>query len=686
MSKMIKTSRALGQYLHLPASAKTVYPMGPWGQPFTLNVCGLTTGDNPQYIFGSGANPPDEGALNCVLRTSGSLPYTNKLQVYGAGVSTPLLQSEDAYANGIHHFMPVKLQRDGAWYLELWHCPPLLEDPTDGSAVSVQATYQLAADRTFNAPAGIYLGAAATLAANRMSDQAFARMSRVDGEITKLQFAKYAYGAPLRGDAWYSGETVEEAIANGFEVIGTPTEVDGPDYPYTEWGTYEKFFGPNSYWNSTPVGLTFGTFEIPRDYNPSSPYNEWYGTVSAGAYSTKVCPVYEGDQPMTVYAADPAKGIKDSDSMQFYPSITLPRWNDGVVAAVGSDGHCDIYDTVTGVLANFWVLKKDANGRWTSMQVTFTDTKSDSYGWPNGGQYSMGARSAGVPSSAGSIRSHEVGDGQPMYNHALACSLSSKSLTPVAPGFIAPAGMADNTYYDNRPKDGIGIPLGALLMLPPGSDARPSNAEELKLQNSLLPGGKGARVTDRNTNTPIVFYVENGGPVPVISTAFMARLRPLLRQVTGVDSWINGDGQPMQPENPNLISLRGPYSKINGATGPLPTFNSTTKTVDFPQATASSSVEQNGGSMTGPEWFKPKDGKEYILEAYGAGDAKVRFTVYTTIAATATATAQAHQEFTVLLAPGESYKFTWKTGYWTKFSFAKPFGNAASIGATLKAV
>jgi hypothetical protein len=226
------------------------------------------------------------------------------------------------------------------------------------------------------------------------------------------------------------------------------TTVSGSTAIASSWGTYLKPFSAVSPWNSRPIRPLLEEYVIPK--------SDFYPLVGAGNYSLEVYLAKSSDAPATIYGLTGGRGVWDPDSEVFRESVLIPRWPAGVVPAAGSDGHADIVDPATGIVHSFHKLKNEG-GRWMASQYAWA--RIDGRGWGDPAHYFQGARAAGVPSMGGLIRKHEVNDGDTMYRHALAVSLTFNALA-AKPAYIFPATSADG----NAPttKTGV-IPEGALL-------------------------------------------------------------------------------------------------------------------------------------------------------------------------------------------------------------------------------
>ncbi len=409
-----------------------------------------------------------------------------------------------------------------------------------------------------------------------------------------------------------------------------------------EWGTYQKPFAATSPWNSRPVVPMLGDFVIPKStYSPGVAGGEW----STGVFFAKV-----GDAPMTIAGLPKTKGLWDPDAEDFH-DVTVPRWSSGVVAASASDGHADIVDPVTGIVHSFWQLKK-IDGKWVAAQYAWT--RIDGRGWGDPAHYFQGSRAAGVPTAAGLIRKHEINDGDTMYRHALAMSLTFNALSP-NPTYVFPATSADtNAATTNTGK----IPEGALMMLPSSYDTQKIiNPDLRKIAETLKV--YGAYVVDRNFGTPFFIYVENGAGFDLhkggwnkIVADDLERMRVALRQVVSVQSWVDGNQKPVVLQKTmNLLSMRGPWQLQSGSTAGK--FDTWQQAVVFPSTSVPiTQINYSSRGLHTLAWMPPEVGKTYRLTAHASGDAKLRLQVREP------AGTPLHFD-SAELADGESKTFTW---------------------------
>lgn len=408
------------------------------------------------------------------------------------------------------------------------------------------------------------------------------------------------------------------------------------------WGTYLKPFAANSLWNSRPVAPVLGEFVIPK--------SDYYPKIGEGSYSLGVFLAKPTDGPATVYGLPDSKGVWDPDAETHRDSVTIPRWPPDATPAEGTDGHADIVDPVTGIVHSFYKLKRQ-DGRWIAMQYAWT--RIGGRGWGNPGHYFQGARAAGVASMGGLIRKHEVHDGDTMYRHALAVSLTFNALSP-KPAYVFPATSADTASARNYGA----IPEGSLLMLPDSFDAAKITSPDLRKVVETLKV-YGAYVVDRNVGTPFYIYVENGSGYNLhgagwnsVVAADLDRIRAALRPVVSAGGWIDGNGRPFTPgKDLNLLSMRGPWRIESGSTPGA--YDSWAQAVVFP-GTAARTVLINTSSrgLNPVSWSTPAPGRPYRLTAITTGGAKLRFQLRDT--GTGSIVVDSKE-----LANGETAAFTW---------------------------
>ena len=449
------------------------------------------------------------------------------------------------------------------------------------------------------------------------------------------------------------------------------------------FGTFTKPFKADSPWNIRPVGPVFGPGNVlPAACGPVIGPNAEYGP-----------PVFQAgtnDPSVVVYNQVTQSGIRDLDAAADIPSVTIPHFPATVLPAYGGDGHADIVDAVTGIIHSFWQLKKDANGVWRARSYAWS--RIDGRGWGDPSHFYQGSRAVGIPPMAGIIRSHEVNDGEDMYYHALAMSLSKEGLAGKGgkPTYIYPATHADANSATNHTGT---VPEGALMMLPPDYVMGIQNDKLKKVVETLKT--YGARVVDENDCTPYFIYVETGAEFDLFANATqnsqqqeirneLDKIRQNLRQVVSAYSYTDGNSQPTtadQPGNFNLLSMRGPWGIYQGP-GPAVQFNGQTQTLEFPSSP--NVTEQSNGNGTGVSaslpgegtitWAKPVPGATYRFTVIGTGDASLRFAIFSGKTVIGTAP----------LTNGQSATLVWPASGGYMAIYAKNAANkAGSVRATM---
>jgi hypothetical protein len=382
-----------------------------------------------------------------------------------------------------------------------------------------------------------------------------------------------------------------------------------------DWGTFHHPFQADSPWNSRPVNPEFGSYVIP----PS----KFRPLIGGGDYSLTVFLAKPTDPPMRVRGYPGSRGLWDPDAEEFQDEVTIPHWPADVAAAEGNDGHADIVDLKSGRIHSFHKLRY-RDGVWIASQYAWS--RVNGRGWGDPAHYFQGARAAGVPSSGGLIRKHEINDGQPYYRHALAVSLTMNAMSP-QPSFIYPATSGDG----NAAKTNSGrIPEGALLMLPPSFDTDSLTSPGMRKIAETLKR-YGAYVVDRNYGTPFYIYVENGADFSlrrsVSSTAVdqdLERIRVSLRQMVSAAAWLDGEGKAtVEDRNLNLLSMRGPWRVQSGITPGR--YDTWAQAVVFPQ-TREKTVQVNTSSrlLRPVYWAMPQAGTDYRVTAHATGGASLR--------------------------------------------------------------
>ena len=175
------------------------------------------------------------------------------------------------------------------------------------------------------------------------------------------------------------------------------------------------------------------------------------------------------------------------------------------------------------------------------------------------------------------------------------------------------------------------IPLGGLMMLPASfNSAAIVNPELRKVAETLKT--YGAYVVDRNYDTAYSIYVENGANFSLMKTwdarviADLENIRAALRQVVGVESWLDGDGNKRQtPAQPEILSMRGIWQlPLGGLSAGV--FDSWRQSVVFP-ATAKKISAVNYTSLSKVSWSVPAGGTAMRFLSATTGGATMRLQV-----------------------------------------------------------
>lgn len=444
------------------------------------------------------------------------------------------------------------------------------------------------------------------------------------------------------------------------------------------FGTYHRLFSAQSLWNSRPINPKFGTGTINLTSNPT-----WAPVIAGGAYSTGVFLAKASDPPLTIYPAAGKTGVYDADTFENYPNITIPRWPGDAIPASGGDGHCDIVDEATGIIHSFWILRQ-VNGRWTAVQYGWAPLKGLGFGDP--AHFYTGARAAGVASSGGLIRKHEVNDNKPIFNHALAMSLDYSGLSK-NPTYIYPATAADG---DAATANSGAIPEGGLVMLPPTYNTSTIRSLPLRKVADTLKV-YGAYVVDRNYKTPYVIYVENNSTWKMTNLSWdntlvsdMQKIRAALRLVISADRYVDGNGATLvAPTNVNLLSLRGPSSWYRQSGDAVVKFDTWTQSLVYQGANTKNTTHINQAKLgyNRVSWGSLQGGKTYRFAVKASGGPQLKIVIY----------ANGAQAFNSgFLGAGQSVTFVWPSaaGAYIDISAFKPISavKGGSVGASITVV
>lgn len=225
----IKTSRsAANQYLSIADSASLTLPDSDWEICGALAIDGITSGDNPQYVFSTGAYQAT-GAVNILYQTAGN-GSPNTVQ---ASIGTITLSSPTGKFLSGAKLVWFLQHADGA--LNLRTCLVKSTLPTDGTGVSLEGTATFTG--ALDTPSGIFLGVRADLNSARFSDQSIGRNFILVGQrLTDLDRAKIAYGMEITdlgktplvyvrmsdaGDISDRGSLASTVVPHGSFVAGT---------------------------------------------------------------------------------------------------------------------------------------------------------------------------------------------------------------------------------------------------------------------------------------------------------------------------------------------------------------------------------------------------------------------------------------------------------------------------------
>jgi len=381
-------------------------------------------------------------------------------------------------------------------------------------------------------------------------------------------------------------------------------------------GTYGRLFAADSLWNSRPVEPVLGNDVIPK--------SDYFPNVAEGGWSTGLYLAKPGDPSVVVSGLPGKNGVWDVDAEETH-DVTVAHWPADLVPASEADGHADIVDPVLGVVHSFWQLKK-VDGRWIASLYAWTPLNGR--GWGDPSHYYQGARAAAVPAAAGLMRRHEINDGDAMYRHALAISLTYNALS-ANPTYVFPATSAD---HDAATTNSGKIPEGTLLMLPPSFDAQKLATPELRKVAETLKV-YGAYVVDRNVGTPFAIYVELGSGFKLHKTGWnnataadLDGMREALRPVLSTKGWLDANDRPFTPNrNLNLLSMRGPWTLKSGSGAGR--FDTLRQAVVFNATDRVVQVNDTGRGLQPVVWALPVPGRNYRLTSVTSGGGMLRITL-----------------------------------------------------------
>jgi hypothetical protein len=440
----------------------------------------------------------------------------------------------------------------------------------------------------------------------------------------------------------------------------------------TLFGNFLRPFHSTSPWNRRPINPTFDPFVIPADLYPP---NIGEGPYSAGAFEAAA-----SDPAVTVYPLPGAKGVWDPDGEVWLPSVTIPRWPANATPSTSGDGHCDIVDSVTGMVYSLWTLKS-IDGRWCATQCAWT--KITDTGWGDPAHHYQGARAVGVAPIGGLIRKHEVNDNKANYEHVLSMSLTFSGLggggKTNTPAYVHPGTSADEYAWSRNYGQ---IPEGALVMLPPDFDSNVLCTHQLrKVANTLKK--YGARVVDQNDGVPFFIYVENGSGYNIMGNDpsgwnwavvnDLHRMREALRMVTGAERWVAGAINGVEATLPalvpqNTLSMRGTWRlesetdhKSTNAGGAF--YDTWSQSLKFPATTEPIKlINSSSRNISKVSWAELKSGDKVQITAKATGGAKLCLIIWGWVNGK---NQQVHD--TGLLCDGQSRTLVLPPGWWYTF-------------------
>lgn len=621
---MIRLNRVSKQCLKLSAAASLAMPNSDSCIFFTVKFDGQVGGDAEQLLL-STADSKQLGGVNVHFYTNASwVPDATRgrIRVWVEGVlvngATMNLTSMDRFTAGTFLFA---IRRAGA-KLQLLSCA-VAGQPDSPVVLQAEATISTG----FTHPQGVCIGNRFNLQPTLFADQSFSRAGQVNAAISDAEISAMAYGATPEDlgkvVAWWAPLSDLSSLG-GFVVFNGALSSAEPVYGWTppvvedEFGTYERPFRESSLWNQKMDDPVLDTWVIPPCFNPRGSTNKSFPSVSGGVWSTGIYRARPTDPPKVIYPQPNKPGVFDSDADEWKPSITIPHWPADATGASGNDGHCDIIDEEAGVIHSFWILRSDADGRFTARQYGWSPL--DGSGFGTGAHYYQGARATGVATCAGMIREHEVTDGKPLFEHALACSLDKTGMA-ADPAFIPPATIADWDPWVNTGK----IPEGALLALPASYDT--SRLDRWPLLKKVAETLKvyGAYVVDRNEFTPFSIYVQNHVDWKMSSGVVgwdnamageLEYMRTQLRQVISQSAPAGGQlGAASATVSDSLLSLRGPWARLGGGAGLA--YDTLKQGLEIPAVAAKTWFTNANGNGMKVAHLMPKIG-EYFRLTYNA--------------------------------------------------------------------
>lgn len=471
-------------------------------------------------------------------------------------------------------------------------------------------------------------------------------------------------------------------------------------YPAQRQSLFRTWYSPQSLLRARPLSPTLGSGQINASQNyPGVADCGVSGSVGSGANYSCSVPTFHADandSSMDVVCA----GIGDELDGR---TVRVPRWPRGAFSPPGNPATADkeavIYDSVTGLIHQFWSLQGSGKS-WTAQNYAVSSTIANNQYWGGGASQGLGfgtparpynIRAAGIGPLDGALRIWELYAGT-YPKHALVMSLDPRSITQNSPTSGPPPVFPATGQDGGFPYIGRGPnswPIGTLFMLPSNF-----NLSELKEQGSILiaqtlmnygayvvdtgPGGNTfvAEMYDIFPNKqnfhPRGGAIYPGGPVSTIpfwdrlwsgvserfnsdgrfqNSTDLATIQAALKPVTTVGGWLDANGTsftPTQWKDMNLLSMRGPYTKVSGS--PSGRYDTAQNAYVVPSRSAAftiyarrdSPVQAPSGNGPWQDWSDsngwfhssyslnegdPIPGRTYTLTPYGTGNLTARLLI-----------------------------------------------------------
>jgi hypothetical protein len=391
-------------------------------------------------------------------------------------------------------------------------------------------------------------------------------------------------------------------------------------------GTFERPFNSRSLWNARPIAPELGVARIPAENNKA--YLE-----QSIEWGSRLFRATAADGPVVVQGRDNPAGVWVADELQIR-NVVIPHFPHDAVPASGSDGHCEIFDEATGLIHSFYRLILDPERKvWRAAKYTASSVGGTGWGSP---ERPDGPRASGTPSSSGILRAHEVGSD--IVSHALAVAAHANVFKS---GPIFPATLEDRNGFEGYSGS---FPIGTLFMLPPDFEADRLNWPHSRTIARTLKVF-GARLIDQTIGS-FSFAGEIGsewsqyvGRYNVWHPSWaedLTKIRDSLRPLVSTSRWLDADGKEFTPlswEQMNLLSMRGPWARLEGPTNTAGKYETAANLFLFPEVSSplvyrktirlrdDKAREPWFQWMSGCWYMNPLPDREYRLRAEGFGDA-----------------------------------------------------------------